>query len=219
MGGIFSRGHCSTFMWDNNSKAKFIQHDPTCNIPLIQVNESNIDYMQFINKHSDKMIDNICLLQDDVCISKDSARAIKVDKQFVDVNFQLIDMDTIPVGTIVKVLLNGNIKVCIITKEYIKGNGSQGYQVRSLNSFEHSTVDESFVEIIPPESADIPTSPNDLDSEVIQTSLVEEDLHKLYNCAISYTVVLLYIEKCTTCLIVYLTQTIYCIGILIMLTV
>ena len=61
-----------------------------------------------------------------MCTRKDSDEALEVDKKSVDVDSQLVDMDNIPLRTIVKVLLNGNSnKDCIVTKRYTIGNGSQ----------------------------------------------------------------------------------------------
>ena len=97
-------------------------------------------------------------------------------------------MTHILVGTIVKAKLKGDKKICIITKEYIKGNGTQGYQVRPLNGIQHSAVDGIEIEIIPPDPSDIPHSSNDLDPDVVQRCLTEEDLHKLWNCTIDNTV-------------------------------
>ena len=63
-----------------------------------------------------------------------------MDKQFMDVYSQLLTITPIPVGTIVNVNFEGNIKIFIVTKEYIKNNDTQGYQVRYLNESLHGTV-------------------------------------------------------------------------------
>ena len=67
-------------MWDNDSKARFIQYDPTCSISLMPVNQDNKEYAAFIEKYSDKMVDKIWLLQDGVCIGENSAGAIATEK-------------------------------------------------------------------------------------------------------------------------------------------
>ena len=106
----------------------------------------------------------------------------------MDVDSQLKTTNPIPVGTIVRVKFGDNRKVCIVTKEYIKGNGKQGYHVRPFNNLQHITVDGSDVELIPPDPTDIPHTPEDMDPEVVQNCLTEEDLHKLWNCSIDDTV-------------------------------
>ena len=45
------------------------------------VNESDNDYKQFLDKHSDKMMDNLYLLQNGVCIGEYSVGAIEADRQ------------------------------------------------------------------------------------------------------------------------------------------
>ena len=70
------------------------------------------------------MIDNLCLLGEGLCIGRDSTGDIKMNKQFMDVDFQMIATTPIPVGTIVKVNFDGDRKICIINKEYLKGNGT-----------------------------------------------------------------------------------------------
>ena len=44
------------------------------------------------------------------------------------------------------------------------------------------------VELILPDPADIPETIEDMDPEVVQTCLMEEDLHKLWSCSIDDTV-------------------------------
>ena len=87
------------------------------------------------------MVDELCLLEEGVCIGGDSVEAIEMNKQFMDVDSQSTTITPIPVGTIVRVKIKGNSKICIVTKEYLKGNGNEGYQVRPLNDSTHSTVD------------------------------------------------------------------------------
>ena len=94
----------------------------------------------------------------------------------MDVDSQLITSTPIPVDTIVKVNLEGNTKVCVVTKEYLKGNGRQGCQVRPLNNSLHSTVNGAGVKLILLDPADIPDTSEDVDTEVIQTFLSEEYL-------------------------------------------
>ena len=79
-------------------------------------------------------------------------------------------------------------KICIVIKEYLKGNGTQGYQVRPLNDSLHSTVSGANIQLIQPDPADIPDSPKDLDPEVVHKCLTKEDLFKLWNCSIDDTV-------------------------------
>ena len=75
-----------------------------------------------------------------------------------------------------------------IIKEYIKGNGRQRYQIRLLNCFEYSTVNTSFIESITPDPVDIPTSPQDLDPQVMIEYITQEDLYRLWNCTMDDTV-------------------------------
>ena len=56
---ILSRGDFYTFMWDNASKTKIIQHDPTYSIQLMPVNERDDYYMQCFNMYSDEIIDGL----------------------------------------------------------------------------------------------------------------------------------------------------------------
>ena len=120
--GVMSNGDHSTFMWDNDSSTRLVLHSPECSIPLMPVNEDN--YTAFIKRHSDKMLDNICLLHDGVCKSEELAGAIEADKQSVEIVPVLRPDCAIPTGAIAKVTLEGDKKICIITKEYTKGNGS-----------------------------------------------------------------------------------------------
>ena len=104
------------------------------------------------------------------------------------VDSQLITENTIPVRVIVKSTLEIDIKICIITKEHLKEDGSQGYEVRLLNILTHSIVNEPSIELIPSDPSDIPTSSQNLDPYVMKTCLIEEDLHRLWNCTIDDTV-------------------------------
>ena len=106
----------------------------------------------------------------------------------MEVDSQLTTENTIPVRDVVKSTLESGIKICIITKEHLKDDGSQGHQVIPLNILTHSIVNESSIELIYPDLADIPTSPQDLDPHVEQTCLTEEDLRKLWTCTIYNTV-------------------------------
>ena len=54
------------------------------------------------------MIDNLCLLGEGLCIGRDSTGDIKMNKQFMDVDSQMITTTPIPVGTIVKVTFDDN---------------------------------------------------------------------------------------------------------------
>ena len=134
------------------------------------------------------MSDNVCLLQDGVCISEDSTGAIETDKQFMDIYLSGELNKPIPAGTIVRATLKGNTNICIITKEYTKGNGTQGNQVSPRNDLQQSTVDRSDIELISSDPVDIPHSSQDLDPTVVKTCLIEEDLHKLWDCTIDDTV-------------------------------
>ena len=51
-------------MWDNDNKTKHIPHNPSCSIPLMQVNEDEDEYTKFLRKHMDKMVDELCLLEE-----------------------------------------------------------------------------------------------------------------------------------------------------------
>ena len=123
-----------------------------------------------------------------MCVGEDSTGDTEMNKQFMDVDSQSIITTPIPVGTIVKVNFDGDRKVCIVTKEYLKGNGKQGYQVRPLNDSLHSTVSGDNVQLIQPDPADIPESPEDLDPEVVHRCLTNDDLQKLWDCSIDDTV-------------------------------
>ena len=46
--GVMSRGSHSTFMWDNDHKTKHIPHNPSCSIPLMQVNNDEDEYTKFL---------------------------------------------------------------------------------------------------------------------------------------------------------------------------
>ena len=186
--GVMSRGSHSIFMWDNDHKTKHIPHNPSCSIPLMPVNENEDKYSNYLRKHTDMFADNLCLLGEGVCVGEDSTGDTEMNKQFMDVDSQMITSTPVPVGTIVKVNFKGNGKICIVTKKYLKGNGTQGYQVRPLNDSLHSIVNEDDIHLIKPDPADIPHSPTDLDPEVVHKCLTKEDLHKLWNCSIDDTV-------------------------------
>ena len=111
-----------------------------------------------------------------------------MDTQFVEVGSQLTTENAIPVGIIVKSTLKSDIKICIITKEHLKEDGSQGYQVRPLNILTHSIVNEPSIEVIPSDPSYISTSSQNLDPYVMKTCLIEEDLHRLWNYTIDDTV-------------------------------
>ena len=65
------------------------------------------------------MVDNLCLIQDGVYTSED-LDGIETEKQCIQVDSILLPHRAIP--TIVKVILEDNRKICIITKEYLLGN-------------------------------------------------------------------------------------------------
>ena len=116
------------------------------------------------------MSDNVGLLQDGVYIGEDPTGAIEMDKQFLDIDRSGELNSPIPAGTIVKATLKGNKRICIMTKEYTKGNGTQGYQARPLNDLQHSTVDRTEIALISPDPADIPHSSQDLDPAVVKNA-------------------------------------------------
>ena len=115
---IFSRGEHSILMWDNDSKMRLIHHNSTCYIPLLPINESDIDFINFLQIYSKDLIVNVCLLQNRVHIQDDSEEATKTDKQFLDVDSQPRNQEAIPVGTIVRSQIGKNNIICVITKEY-----------------------------------------------------------------------------------------------------
>ena len=120
------------------------------------VNENDNDYMNAIDKHSDKLIDKMCILQEKVYSNNDAAETIEADKRIVEIDSQLTKGDIIPVENILRVLVKVSKDILIIAKEYIKPNCSQGCEVRLPNSLVHSVVNNSCIELISPEPADIP---------------------------------------------------------------
>ena len=60
--------------------------------------------------------------------------------------------------------------------------------IRPLNTIEYIVVKESNITLIPPNPADIPNSPQDMDPKVVQTCLTGEDLQRLWDCSIDDTV-------------------------------
>ena len=60
--GVISRGEYSLFMWDHDSKQKFIPHNPECKIPIMQVNEGDGKFTSFLSTIDDKLMDKVCLL-------------------------------------------------------------------------------------------------------------------------------------------------------------
>ena len=97
---------------------RLIHHNSTCYIPLLPINESDIDFINFLQIYSKDLIVNVCLLQNRVHIQDDSEEATKTDKQFLDVDSQLRNQEAIPVGTIVRSQIGKNNIICVITKEY-----------------------------------------------------------------------------------------------------
>ena len=184
--GIFSRGERSLFMRNNDSKRKLIHHDPTSCIQLLPINESDNDFTYFLRTHSDDLIDNVCLLQDGVHIQNDSEEAIKSNKQFVDVDSQLRNQETIPVGTVVRAQIENDDKICIVMREYRKPDCDQEYEVRQLNSSKRNKV--SKVKIVNLDPADIPKSHQNLDAEIMTRCMTREDLENLCNCSTDGTV-------------------------------
>ena len=169
-------------MWDNDSKTRLIHHNPTCCIPLLSINEGDTDFNNFLRTHSDDLIDNVCLLQDGVHTQDDSEGDTKANKQFVEVDSQLRNQETIPVGTVVRAQIENDDKICIVLREYRNTDGDQEYEVRQLDSSKRNKVNK--VQIINPDPANIPESHQDLDAEIMTRCMTREDLEKLWNCSI-----------------------------------
>ena len=71
-------------------------------------------------------------------------------------------------------------QIAIITEQN-KTNNKQTYIIRPLNSNVHQVVDAADVSEIVPGPADIPTTTQDVDNQVMTKCLTKEDLEQLWS--------------------------------------
>ena len=176
-----SRGTYSTFMWNDDSNHKYIPHPPHCPIPLMPVNEDDEAFVLFLSEHSDKYPDNGLLLPDgspdpyDKSTISTSERDTELDQQSNNIPSE----DKFPKGSTVWHATQKKRKIAIVT-DTGTSNNKLTYTIRPLNSTVRQVVDAAQVSAITPSPADIPTTTNDIDSQIMTECLTKDDLKKLW---------------------------------------
>ena len=203
--GVISRGEYSLFMWDHDSKQKFIPHNPECKIPLMPVNEGDSKFTSFLSTIDNKLMDKVCLLQDGVVQCYDvTAQARDPDKQSGDLDQQLIQHNVqqgdnqlityettpsiVPVGSIVRINDGLTTNLSIVIKDFVNESGITIYEVRTLNGKDTQMVEAHHMSIISPDPSFVPTEPSDIDPNEMAKYLTKLDLAQLWNGNIDDTV-------------------------------
>ena len=96
-------------------------------------------------------------------------------------------MRQLPTGSIVWHATPKKRQIAIITKYHSDANIKQ-YTIRPLNSKVCQIVDAADITGIEPEPADIPDTPNDVDSQIMTECLSEADLEQLWSGNVDSTI-------------------------------
>ena len=130
--GILSRGRCSIFMWNNNSKHKRINYPPNCNTPLMTVNENNEAYVLFNSTHSSYFLDETLLMYDGVYTTQLTWTS-NTDQQSTKFHSRLIGIRVIPTGSTVWYSNSSRHQVAIVTKYLGVSNWHRYYTIFPLS--------------------------------------------------------------------------------------
>ena len=116
-------------------------------------------------------------------------RATEVDQQSTNVP-SVSNLDNLlKPGTTVRSFLNGISRVSIVTHAFRSATTNiPKYKIRHLNQSDEVEVDDdSLVEIIP-EPADIPASTKDVDTKLLEQTLPDEHVQRLWSGDLDNTV-------------------------------
>jgi len=178
--GILSRSTYSAFMWNNDANQKHIPHPPHLPIPLMPVNEEDEVFILFNTTQSAQYPDNGILLpegapqpQDECTISRTKGDT-KLDQQSNNV----LSAGNFTKESTVWHATQKKRQISIITEQH-KINNKQTYTIHPLNSNVHQVVDTADVSEIVPAPADIPTTTQDFDNQLMTECLTKEDLEQL----------------------------------------
>ena len=164
--GIFSRGKYSIFLWNDDRSKKVIYHPPDCPIPLMSVNEGEIDQCN-------------AFLASDICpyidTPTDKDTPTEVAQQTTKEGLNL------PVGSIVRWSDKNKMKLCSITKSNeINENNEATTKIRIMNSDTEVVVPSSSITSInDPEPSDILQCPDTIDAVNMTEVMSREKIKEL----------------------------------------
>ena len=188
--GILSRGTYSVFMWNKDKHRKHIPHSPSCPIPIMPVNENDEAFVLFNDAHSKHFPDNGIILPEgapqpmEECMISRTGGDTALDQQskmVLSTSSRYIKTGSTVWHT------NGNKRqIAIVTKQETNELENK-YTIRPLNSTTSYEVAAKDIVEIRPSPADIPTSPAEVDTEVMTECLTKEDLETLWSGNIDNT--------------------------------
>ena len=184
--GIMSRGTFSYFMWNDDAHQTVIGHPPDCPIPLMSVTTPGENrFSAFLASQSASLIDN----DNTSMISSDLNRDTTVDQQPAEVPSTSNLNKLLEPGTTVRSFLNGVSRVSIVTHAFRSAASNvPKYKIRHLNESSEIEVDDEALTEISPEPADIPTSVKDVDTKLLEQTLPEEHVKRLWDGDLDDTV-------------------------------
>ena len=153
--GVFSRGKYSIFLWNNDRSKKVIYHPPDCPIPLILVNEGEID--QYHAFFLDLSEEQLCPYIDTVTGKETPTEVVQqTTKEGLNLH----------VGSIFQWSDDNKMKLCSITSENeIDDNNEATTKIRIMNTNTEVVVPSSSITAInDPEPSDILQCPDTIDA-------------------------------------------------------
>ena len=170
--GIFSRGKYSIFLWNDDRSKKVIYHPPDCPIPLMSVNEGEIDRCNAFLAGTPFKGD-ICPYIDTLT-GKDTLT--EVAQQTTEEGLYL------PVGSIVRWSDKNKMKLCSITKtSEVNENNEATTKIRVMNSDTEVVVPSSSITSInDPEPSDVLQCPDTIDAASVTEVMSREKIKELW---------------------------------------
>ena len=152
----FFQGSYSIFLWNNDKCKRIIHNNPSCPIPLMQVNEGEEDEIT-------------ALLAGGPTDASPTFSVKDWNNSLSDVAQQTTkDGLLLPVGHVVRYYDNNKMKLCTIVDNEKKLNEFPASKIRTLNSDMEKTVPNSEItSITEPEPSTIPQSANEVNPSLM----------------------------------------------------
>ena len=183
---IMSRGTFSYFMWNDDAHEVAIDHPPDCPIPLMSLTTPGENqFSAFLTSQSASMIDDGNISITNSALNRDTV----ADQQSAEVSSASNLSKLLEPGTTVRSFLNGVSRVSIVTHAFRSiATNIPKYKIRHLNESSEIEVDDEALTEISPEPADIPISVKDVDTQLLEQTLPEEHVKRLWDGDLDNTV-------------------------------
>jgi hypothetical protein len=188
---VTSRATDSTFTWGKDRYSKSIPHPPSVSIPLMRVNEDRTEFALFVTQHQHRFIDRDGILPNSGALTPPPIEAEQTNTESDSISSKQLasnqlcrdasSRSTIQPGDVVRCMIDGKRRFCIIIKQLDTPSKPLTFRVRPTNSSSTITVNQNEIQYIDTDPSAIPTSPTDIDARSLSTIIAPEDITRLWS--------------------------------------